>query len=390
MAPKAAEAKKEISGFEAPLEFLDGFTDEGTPYEGLYAHLATELELGHETGLREEISALSFDISEIETHRRLLAQLLDQQAKSKYLPGTKKYMPQIAASINYLKYRLAVGLMEPAMGIALDNTKPEHTHVRATRMIVAADMVRSWVNDVFSSQETAVTATSFMDQEVDGYLRQYFNETYQGASDEVAPYYLNSGYAPPNVQPDNTGYRLFDIKDFSFRMLHIKDGTLPTVDELEEIRARNNGHTNGQPEGFPNRSTRGLLFHETERIREQTHQLALAGLGVLSVNGAREAESPTLLTSATERFLPGGRLEGREIARATLFEILGRLPKPAKPKDGEKKPPKTKRDIEREKIESLLDQYRDPWMPVDALFLAAEREYVARYGEPTSKRDFWE
>lgn len=381
--------------FAQPWEFLGEFVEEGTPYEGLYTFFANQLDLGNEAAVRDYVSGLALDVRDQMKYTALLDAVIEQ-IDGPYTSRVKEPLhPPLIAAANYLKYRLAVGIMEPAISTALDRTAPSHTNVRITRTIVAADMTRGVVNDTFAGYSAFSRITGFLDREAESELNQRFNGVYQGTQPELADKFLGSGFALAHVGPDVDDFRLFDIKDLSHKSLFSISKTgrnggtrLPTTDELDEILERQKAA--GQVVPWTSRrqvddpAVRQISAAERQKIARRTIAYAFNGLGVLK-------SSKDLDVTSEERMIPSHTFEGRLFACNAVTQLLNRLERGGKlrrvDRSGKTELAKCDQETVTARLVALLRLY-DGSMPADAYFALCYDAYIARYGEPPSRRDF--
>ncbi len=395
-------------GFPEPLGFLNEFAHEGDAYQGLYAHIARQLDMGDESSVRDYVDSLTLSTRAQGEYIDVLRSTLEIRHTTTNKSQYKPHYPELDAAINYMQYRLALGVLEPAVSIALGRTNPDHTRVRIARTIVAVNLVRNWMLDAFSGPKSAASVPGLLDQEIEGYLRQYFNGEYDqvgSTSPQLADMYRDSGYALPSVDRSSDGYRLYDIKDHTFRILHKKpNGDLPSADEVYEIQHRRAP----QPpklvsEDVPRvtlvayppaqETSQPLTPYARERVRRQVLIQALGGLGVLQPAALRALDLVEHVPAA-ERLLPAGHLGGRAAARTAAHTLLMHLHRHGIDRV---EPTGTRRPVARPtvaevrtRLDRMLADNRAPWLPADALLMAADASYRQKYGEGSSRRDFWE
>lgn len=344
------------------------------------------------------MNGFTLDTRDQGAYRDLLRSTLEVRDSKPHKKLCVPHQPVIGAAINYMQYRLALGVMEPAVDIALRKTEPEHTRVRIVRTIVAANMVRGWMLDSFADTKHATRVPGLIDQDVEGYVRQYLTEEYHRADEGLADKYLDDGahLIPLDRQADE--YRLFDISDFTRRLLYSPGDQIISSEELEALLEK----ARAQPSLPVNRKgvtaenltsiSEPLTDDEKAFVRRQIMGRACAGLGLLTVQRSSDGKTvPAEELPAREKLLPGLKLNGRQVAYEEAVKMLRTMLKSNNTLPGitnKRVKPEVVAKVRR-RLASMVTHYGRTGLPVDVAILLGDEEYRAIHGDEPTRRDWW-
>lgn len=385
-------------GFPEPLEFLEPFRVEGDAFAGLYAYFARQLDMGDEQSVRAYAAERTLSTPDQSDYKILLQSTLEMRHGKANKPACKGYYEELDASINYLQYRLALGLMGPAIDIALAKTHPDHTRVRAHRTIVAVNLVRDWVLENFRDETAAKRVTGLMDMDAEQHVKRFFNGEYDGSDEALVDRYLTSGDLPPHTAKTDDGWQRFEIKDYTARIIYSEGRKLIGPEELDDILARPKAPKSRTLRAVPDAEPAEeppLTDLEKLRINDQVARLALTGVGIIPELRGRIRPDINLNTDdiqATDKILPAGRIAGRGIALLVATGLLDAIEQKYASRPSAKRKPKVPPAdtvIVMDRLRGMVAHYDRSGLPVDAVLKLAEEAYRSVYGDEPTRRDFW-